>query len=349
MAGSSRYEDFYVVAMVKTCNLRPIKVGSFCSGMKTESMALEKIGVPHTSTFTVEIDKKMQDHIKANFDVEYVLDDVCCKEFVNLPTTDVLTGGFPCQPFSLAGLHQGHEDEKGRGRVIEWVIKHIKHRHPKSFILENVKGLVHGHSEFFNWILKELEGIKDSNGKKAYNVHWEILNSKDFQVPQNRPRVYIVGQLRKYAKTTFSFPKPLGEKKLKTILGKPSDKKIFPTAAGAKRRLGVAKEMIKKKVGANKQPIVIDYGSIKPAYRVNQMPCITARRGGECSYYITTLRRSINLKELIRAQGMDPNRIKQVTNDSTLGKAVGNAWSQPVVEEILKKLLPSIGLTPKLD
>jgi len=67
----------------------------------------------------VERDKNMQEHAMANFRVGKMLDDVCTNEFINLPTTDLLIGGFPCQPYSSAGLHQGHQDERGRGRVIE--------------------------------------------------------------------------------------------------------------------------------------------------------------------------------------------------------------------------------------
>lgn len=310
-------------------------------------MALEKLKIPHTSTFTVEIAKHMQEHIKANFTTQKLLDDVCCKEFVELPTTDLLTGGFPCQPFSSIGKNKGRDDQ--RGRVIQWVIKHIKKRLPRCFLLENVEGLVKRHSKFFNWLLEQINSIKDSNGKKAYTVHWQILNSNDFRLPQHRRRVYIVGTLNKYVQSPFTWPAPLGKRKLTAILGKPSARKVLPSAAGSRRRLQQMEKVIRTKHGVHpsKLPMVIDIAGSKSSCRLNEFPCITATRGGQFGYWITCLRRQVNLEELIRAQGMHPKRITQVISDNQLGKAVGNAWSQPVIEEILKKLLPSVGLTPE--
>jgi len=97
------------------------------------------------------------------------------------------------------------------------------------------------------------------------------------------------------------------------------------------------------------KPFVVDFGSRKPMAKENKMPCITGSRGAECSYYITTLKRSITLRELMRAQGMNPERIRQVTSNRVLGRAVGNAFTQPVIEELLKNLLPSVGLAPPFN
>lgn len=105
-----------------------------------------------------------------------------------LPDFDLLVGGFPCQAFSIAGKRQGFKDT--RGTLFFDIARILKHKRPRHFILENVKGLLsHDSGETFKTILKVLSDI-------GYRVEWQILNSKFFGVPQNRERVYIVGHLR---------------------------------------------------------------------------------------------------------------------------------------------------------
>jgi len=105
-----------------------------------------------------------------------------------LPNFDLLVGGFPCQAFSVAGKQRGFNDT--RGTLFFDVARILKHKKPKHFILENVRGLLsHDSGRTFQTILKVLSDI-------GYMVQWEVLNSKNYGVPQNRERVYIVGHLR---------------------------------------------------------------------------------------------------------------------------------------------------------
>ena len=104
-----------------------------------------------------------------------------------LPNFDLLVAGFPCQAFSVAGLRQGLDDT--RGTLFFDIARILDNKRPRHFLLENVKGLLsHNRGETFQTILKVLTDL-------GYDVEWEILNSKNFGVPQNRERVYIIGHL----------------------------------------------------------------------------------------------------------------------------------------------------------
>lgn len=115
-----------------------------------------------------------------------------------LPDFDLLTGGFPCQSFSVAGKGAGVCDS--RGNLFWDILRIAKEKQPKYMLLENVKGITNkNHRETFNKILLDLVTI-------GYDVHWKILNSKDFGIPQNRERVWFVC-IRKDLKQDFEFPK----------------------------------------------------------------------------------------------------------------------------------------------
>jgi len=104
-----------------------------------------------------------------------------------LPKFDLLVGGFPCQAFSIAGKRQGFKDT--RGTLFFEIARVLKDKRPRHFLLENVAGLLsHEDGETFQTILGVLTDL-------GYGVEWQVLNSKDFGVPQNRERVFIVGHL----------------------------------------------------------------------------------------------------------------------------------------------------------
>ena len=105
-----------------------------------------------------------------------------------IPGHDLLCGGFPCQSFSIAGKRKGFQDTRG---TLFWEIcRIIKDKRPSYLLLENVKGLLsHQNGWTFATILLSLDDL-------GYNVQWQVLNSKNFSVPQNRERVFIIGHLR---------------------------------------------------------------------------------------------------------------------------------------------------------
>lgn len=140
-----------------------------------------------------EIDKFARASYKAIHDTkgEIELHDITTvsDEFIqSIGHVDVICGGFPCQAFSIAGNRRGFEDT--RGTLFFEIARFASILKPRILFLENVKGLLnHDKGRTFETILQTLDGL-------GYNVEWQVLNSKDFGVPQNRERVFIIGHLR---------------------------------------------------------------------------------------------------------------------------------------------------------
>lgn len=147
--------------------------------------------------FSSETDKYAVKTYEANFD-EKPFGDITKINEKDIPEFDILAAGFPCQPFSLAGKQKGFDDEI-RGTLFFDILRILKHHKPKVFFLENVKNLVsHDKGNTFKIILNKLKELN-------YNVFHKVLNAKDFGLPQNRARIYIVGFLDN---VNFTFPEP---------------------------------------------------------------------------------------------------------------------------------------------
>lgn len=127
----------------------------------------------------------------------------------DLPNGDVLLAGFPCQPFSNAGNRKGISDP--RGTLFFETLRFIDSHKPKVVVFENVKGLLSiknpDGSKLIDGIVRELED-------RDYNVNYKLLTSSDYNVPQNRQRIFIVGVLKNHSDKTFIFPEPVARKNL---------------------------------------------------------------------------------------------------------------------------------------
>ncbi len=152
-----------------------------------------------------EIDKYSNQVLKYRFPEVKNYGDATKINPNKLPDFDMLCGGFPCQSFSIAGKRGGFKDT--RGTLFFEIARILKVKKPKLVLLENVKGLLnHDKGETFKVILQTL-------GELGYGVQWVVLNSKFFGVPQNRERVFIIGNLRKTSKPKIL---PFREKGRKT-------------------------------------------------------------------------------------------------------------------------------------
>jgi len=145
----------------------------------------------HINTvFVSEWDKYAQKTYIANFADKFdIAGDITKIEAGSIPNFDICLAGFPCQAFSLAGKHMGFDDDyKGicRGTLFQDVVRICEYHKPKVIFCENVKGLtIHDRGRTFKVITRAFEQI-------GYKVYHKVLNSKDFGVPQNRERIYIV-------------------------------------------------------------------------------------------------------------------------------------------------------------
>ena len=170
------------------------------SGIGGFHLALESCG--GECVFASDIDKFAQQTYKANFPNTPLLGDITTDETKKkIPKGfDVLCAGFPCQPFSYAGMKAGFED-KTRGTLFFDICKILEIYKPPMVFLENVKGLVsHLGGKTLNTILDSLRDL-------GYYAHWEVLSSLDYGLPQKRERWYCIA-FRNDVK--FSFPKKLG-------------------------------------------------------------------------------------------------------------------------------------------
>lgn len=173
-----------------------------------------------------DIDDNACKIFKENFGITPDNRDIRAVKTEEIPEFDILTGGFPCQSFSIVAQNPkrlGVKDE--RGKLFFEMCRILRERQPKCFIAENVKGILTANKKSaFPLILKEFE-------ESGYEVQYQILNSADYGVPQKRERVIIIG-FRKDLNITFSFPEAEIDDEtkyipLKTVIEKRVDEKYF--------------------------------------------------------------------------------------------------------------------------
>ncbi len=198
------------------------------SGIGGFRMALNRLG-GSCMNFS-EINNDAINTYCSNFqeDTHYNLGDI--KKITALPEHDLLTGGVPCQSWSIAGKNLGFDDD--RGQLWNDTIYLLNQSKPKAFIFENVKGLVDPRNrEALNYILKRIR-------EAGYYANFYVINSYDYGVPQNRVRIYIIGFREKEFFFKFNLPRPLSIKvKLGDILskneGKTTEKALISNKNGA--------------------------------------------------------------------------------------------------------------------
>lgn len=158
---------------------------------------------PFDIVHSSDIDKRVVEMFNENFNHTAVILDVRNLKGADLPAYDVLTGGFPCQSFSISAQNPkrlGYRDS--RGQLFFEIKRLLMETRPRVFIAENVKGLLSANGgDAFPLILAEFK-------EAGYHIKWKILNSADYGVPQRRERVFIVGFARSWDADRFHFPLP---------------------------------------------------------------------------------------------------------------------------------------------
>jgi DNA (cytosine-5)-methyltransferase 1 len=163
-----------------------MKYISLFSGIGGFDLALDRLG--HECLYANDFDKYAAKVYNNRFNRQIDSRDIRLVKTDELPDFDLLVGGFPCQAFSIAGKRLGFEDT--RGTLFFEIARIIKDKRPKYFLLENVKGLLnHNGGETFQAILATINEL-------GYECEWQILNSKNHGVPQNRERIFISGYIR---------------------------------------------------------------------------------------------------------------------------------------------------------
>ena len=178
-----------------------INIATVFSGIGAIEHALQRLKISHNIKFACDIDKYCKQTYFANYQINenQWYDDIKTidgKKYTN--KIDLFVGGSPCQSFSMVGKRKGLEDD--RGNLFFEFARLIDEIQPKVFIFENVKGLLsHDGGKTFKVIENRLKDL-------GYSYYKQILNAKDYGIPQNRERLFIVGFLQE---KKFQFPKPL--------------------------------------------------------------------------------------------------------------------------------------------
>lgn len=169
-----------------------------------------------------EIDKYASSIYKYHYPNHTNYGDITRIDATTLPDFDLLVGGFPCQAFSIAGKRAGFEDT--RGTLFFDLARILKAKQPRNFIFENVKGLLsHDNGNTFKTIISTLAEL-------GYSAEWQVLNSKNYGVPQNRERIFIVGHLGAISGRQVFPLTGCNPKTLKQIIGGSQGERVCDTS-----------------------------------------------------------------------------------------------------------------------
>lgn len=277
--------------------------------------------------FSSEIDKFAQQTYYANFN-EIPHGDITKIHEKDIPSHDILLAGFPCQAFSIAGLRKGFEDT--RGTLFFDIARIASYHKPQVLFLENVKGFLnHDKGKTFKVVKSTLEDL-------GYQVYAKVLNAKDFGVPQNRERIYIVAFLDD---VYFEFPKPLNKKvSIHSKLEKKVDEKYYYNNKALFQKI---------------KDEVVDKNTIyqwrRRYVRENKSgvcPTLTANMGTG-GHNVPIIKddfgiRKLTPKECANFQGFPENFKLANISDGQLYKQCGNSVVVSVIKEIAKFIYYSI-------
>lgn len=314
-------------------NLKFIDLFAGIGGIK---IGFENAGF--SCVFSNDFDKNAKITFDLNFSNLYtykqsmVLGNIQKIQSSAIPDFDILCAGFPCQPFSIAGYKQGFNDEKDRGNLFFDIVRILKDKRPKAFLLENVKNLnTHDKGNTMKVILEKLE--KDL----GYFVKVKVLNTMEYgNIPQNRERVYIVGFLNKDVYQKFDFPNKI--KLTKTIHDCLEKKEVDDKYYYNSKPLY---DKLKKDI--TKQDTIYQWRRKYVRENKNNVcPTLTANMGTGGHNVPLVLNgkgiRKITPRECANFQGFPENYKLPNIADSHLYKQFGNSVSIPVIQRIAENI-----------
>jgi len=292
-------------------------------------MGFEKAGFE--TIFGNDFDAYCKITYDLNFkEVPLTVADIAKVKSSDLPNFDILLGGFPCQPFSIAGYRRGFLDT-GRGDLFFEIVRILRDKKPRAVFLENVKNLKsHDGGKTFKIISDALEDLD-------FHLKVKVLNSVEYgNVPQNRERVYIVGFKSKKQCDAFEFPEPIKlNKTVADILEKDVNEKYYYTNSPLYPELN---KTIKK-------PNVV-YQWRRIYVRENKSgvcPTLTANMGMG-GHNVPLIRdskgiRKLTPRECARFQGFpDSYKLPKGFPDTKLYKQFGNSVTTTVIERVAKQI-----------
>jgi len=267
-----------------------------------------------------DINEAAQKAYFANYGLQPV-GDIRALDARDVPDHDVLLAGFPCQPFSIIGDRKGFQD--ARGTLFFEIARILKEKKPSYFVLENVKMLAGDNK---GKTLARIIAILRSMG---YTVDWRVLNALKFGLPQKRERVLIVGR-----KTEAPYEWPQGNVPMRP-LSEILEKRVSP-------RFYASERIRKSRQAEHKAAIRPAIWHENKAGHISSYPYSCAlRAGASYNYLLINGTRRPTPRELLRLQGF-PESFKIVCSVSETRTQAGNAVPVPVVEAVLRNLIPTL-------
>lgn len=305
------------------------------SGIGGFHLALNSFGAK--CVYACEWDKFAKQVYTNNFNITPD-DDITKVKEDNIPDHDILCAGFPCQPFSISGKQLGFND--CRGTLFFDIARIINAKKPKLLILENVKNLIsHNNGDTFKTIYNTLSNLN-------YNVFYKVLNAADFNIPQHRERLFIVGVRKDIPADNFTFPEPITlERHLEDCLLNNNDADYL--FINNHKNLNLFNNNINVKY--DNKPIRIGY--VNKGYQGERIYSpkgvaitLSANGGGLFSktggYLINDKVRKLHPIECARIMGF-PDDFKLCDNKNQAYKQFGNAVVVDVVQYILLQIINS--------
>ncbi len=313
---------------------KSLKFIDLFAGLGGIRLGFERAGAE--CVFTSEIDEAAQ-IMYENYFGERPHGDITKIDAKDIPDHDILTGGFPCQAFSIIGGLKGFADTT-KGTLFFDIERILKEKKPKAFFLENVRNLA-AHDQG-----RTLKVIESSLKNLGYFVHYKVLNGLDFGVPQKRERIMIVGFKENYP---FEFPtQSLREKKtLKDILQPDHeiDKKHFLS----EYILEKLQRQLKEQGKAVKIRPTIWHENKSGNLGIHEFSC-ALRANGSYNYLVVNGERRLTPREMFRLQGF-PDDYKIVVSDQQARKQAGNAVVVPQMEAMAFAIIEAMSRKPILD
>ena len=328
---------------------RVITVGSDCSGLDSVAVALKQMGLGGRAQFKFcsEKEPSCRRFLRSVHGPERIYKDIAGRDVARMPHVDIYTAGFPCQPFSQAGLNQGRKDPHGRGTLFDQVAEYIATKRPNAFLLENVIAVTFNVHRF-----EDMLGNLRASG--LYFVSWRSFNALDFGLPQNRHRVFILGLLRTAVRVQgFPWPKPQQKTPLplmKFLCGGAGVRmqELRPGTRAYQQKELLLKRIVTKGGKPKHMPFALDiFAGRNPHYMLDKVPCLTRSRAGSGGFYISCLSRCLTVEEMLNLQGLPVSYLERAracrVTDRQLALMVGNAIPTIMLQVLLCRIITKLG------
>jgi DNA (cytosine-5)-methyltransferase 1 len=313
-----------------------IRIADFFAGVGGIRKAFEDVKTPYgdvfETVFSNEIDSNAIKTYESNWSGKVCSTSISDLKVEDIPDFDLFLGGFPCQPFSIAGKLKGFED--ARGNVFFDIIRILRAKKPLGFMLENVKNLkTHDSCKTYQRIKKELCSL-------GYTFQSKVLNTKDYgNIPQNRERIFFVGFLDRAVTESFRFPEKIPlTKTIMDVLDYDVPDKYYYTESSSIYPMLVESVVNKDTVYQYRRKYVRENkNGVCPT-----LTCNMGSGGHNVPIIVDGVGiRKLTPKECFKFQGFENIKLPNLA-DSHLYKQAGNSVSIPVVRRIAENMEQAI-------